>query len=183
MTALNQPTYDIQQPTRCCALTGCDLLPGQPYMATLVEVDDDPDSAGLRRLDISIDAWQSPDRPQKLFSYWRTTVPEAKAKKKLFVDDDVLMNLFRRLADTDQPQRIAFRFVLALVLMRKKALRYDATEVRQTETDREEWWLMSARPGVPGGERESFEALNPRLDEAQTQQVSEQLSEILEAEL
>ena len=33
-------------------------------------------------------------------------------------------------ADADAPDRLAFRFVLALILMRKKMVRYDRTELR-----------------------------------------------------
>ena len=66
----------------------------------------------------------------RLFSHWESTVPQPNEKKKIFVDDAVLMNLLVRLADTDQPQRLAFRFVLALILMRKKLLRYEGAQKR-----------------------------------------------------
>lgn len=183
MTRFNAPPYDIERPTGQCAFTGRVLEPGETYVATLVEIDERtivPENSaaarlGMKRLDISGVVWDEGRRPDGLFGHWKTTVTPPDQKKKLFVDDDVLMNLFHRLADTDQPQRIAFRFVLALVLMRKKLLKYEGS--RCGETDEHEWWQM-----VPKGQEDPVSVENPNLDEGQIQQVTEQLGEILEAE-
>lgn len=189
MSQFNAPTYDIERPTGQCAFSGRKLEPGEPYIAALVELDpalvagDKPASAaaalGFKRLDISQEAWQKGQRPERVFSFWRSLVPQPNARKKIFVDDEVLLNLFRRLADADQPQRLAFRFVLALILMRKRLLKYDGTDRKTTDAgQQEEWWRV-----IPKGEVEPLAVLNPQLGEAQIQQVTEQLSEVLEAEL
>jgi len=205
MTQFNAPSYDIERSSGCCALTGRVLVPGEPYMATLIEVDEPeatdgagkptlPGGLGFKRQDVCWEAWQKNKRPTNIFCYWKTTAPEPNQKKKLFVDNDVLMNLFRRLADTDQPQRVSFRFVLGLILMRKKYLRYDGTTRRpargQTaEPEHEAWWQVTTKLDLSKGpmgrwnENEQLEMLDPHLDEQQIQQVTEQLSEILEAEL
>ncbi len=201
MSQFNAPAYDIERPSGSCAFTGRQLQPGEPYMATLVEVDlpvapptggaktakqpTAPSSGGglgLKRLDVSLEAWDAGQRPDKLFSYWKSIVPEPNQKKRLFVDDEVLMTLFRRLGEADQPERRSFRFVLGLILMRKKLLRYDGSVERPAanaaEARTEEWWKMT-----PKGEVTALEMINPHLDEAQIQQVREQLSEILAGEL
>jgi hypothetical protein len=202
MTPFNTPTYDIERPTGCCAFTGRKLEVGEPYMAVLVETEPAADAGGVsqaakpqavaaglgfRRIDVSIEAWEKGERPENVFGYWRSTVPEANQKKKLFVDDEVLLNLFRRLAEADQPQppeRLAFRFVLALILMRKKALKYDGTEydalpaTGSEPASKREWWRVIVR-----GDPQPLRVLNPHLDEARIQQVTEQLGEVLEAEL
>lgn len=189
MSQFNAPAYDIERPTGQCALTGKLLEPLETYIATLVEDGDD-----LHRLDVCDEAWQQGRRPEHLFSYWHATVPEPNAKKKLFVDDEVLMNLLERLADAEQPQRIAFRFVLTLILMRKKLLRYDRTEKRSVDGEdsqpvEQEWWLLTPKLDLSKGplgkwdDERSFEVLDPRLDEDGTRAVTEQLSEILQAEL
>jgi len=215
MTYLNAPAYDIERPTGHCAFTGRELEPGEAYMATLVEVDepegDDrggaPRSAaaalGLKRLDVSMDQWKSNHRPERLFGYWKSTIAEPNKKKKLFIDDDVLLNLLRRLGDSEEPQRIAFRFVLALVLMRRKMVRYDRTDLRAPAAGRggsdaeqsdpgsksESWWILTPKLDPSKGplgkwkEDEQIDVFDPHLDESQIQQVTEQLSEILEAEL
>lgn len=212
MTQFNAPTYDIERPTGTCAFTGQAIEPGSAYMATLVELDEAERAAlaqsnkpktgaavlGLKRIDVSMDAWQQGHRPPKLFSYWKSVLPQPNQKKRLFVDDDVLLNLLRRLGDAAEQQRIAFRFVLTLILMRRKMLRYDATERRQTtvagpdgqpQEVQQDWWVLTPKLDPAKGplgkwkEDERIEVLDPHLDEAQTQQISEQLSEILEAEL
>lgn len=210
MSQFNAPAYDIERPTGQCAFTGRTLEPGELYVAALVEVDEAPADThapdkrptasssavygGLKRLDVSLDQWDQGHRPDRLFSYWKTRVPEPNAKRKLFVDDDVLMTLFRRLEAAEQAQRLAFRFVLCLILMRKKLLRYDSTLKRAAapqpdgSTTEEEWWLVTPKADVAKGplgrwSDEQLEVLNPQLDEAQVQQVTRQLGEVLEAEL
>jgi len=214
MTQFNTPAYDIERPTGTCAVTGRALQPGERYVAMLVELDemDEARSAsdaaaalGLKRLDVCMEAWEQGHRSPRVFSHWITTVPQPTEKKKLFVDDAVLMNLLIRLADTDQPQRQAFRFVLALILMRKKLLRYDRTERRPKPTHEvggkdemrgtevapqtEEYWIVTPKLDLSKGplgkwnDAEQMQVLNPQLEEAQIQQVTEQLGEILEAEL
>ncbi|MCC7409259.1 MAG: hypothetical protein IT442_14430 [Phycisphaeraceae bacterium] len=210
MTQFQSTPYDLGSSTGKCALTGAALEPGQPYMATLVEVDPaeaseaapkqgknapNAEALGLRRLDVSIDAWQSGQRPPRLFSYWRTRVPEPNQKKRIFVDDHVLLMLFARLADDPRPERLAFRFVIGLILLRKKVLRYEGTRAENDLAGGElrEWWMLSVRQksaeasgqDTPAEELPEgpLEMLNPQMDEAKTQQVIEQLGEILDAEL
>lgn len=202
MTQFNAPAYDIERPTGQCAFTGVKLQPGQPYIATLVELDPDaapsaqggPDAkpaatsaaaaVGFKRLDVSLDAWQAGSRPERIFSFWRTTVPESSQKRRVFVDDEVLLGLFRRLAQSDQPQRLAFRFVLGLILMRKRLLKYESSQRRPRtagEGPDQEWWRVSHKP--PGAEPEFLEMLNPEMDNAQIEQVTQQLGEVLDSEL
>ena len=185
MSQFNAPSYDIERPTGQCAFTGQQLQPGDPYVATLVEVDPDPQNpkanpSGLKRLDVSQETWDAGSRPERLFSFWKSIVPQPNQKKKVFVDDQVLMNLLKRLEDADQPDRLSFRFVLALILMRKKLLRYEGSRVEESgePVEKKEYWKMT-----PKGEEEALEILNPQLDEAQIQQVTMQLGEILEGEL
>lgn len=153
-----------------------------------------PENAlGLKRLDVSADAWQQGNRPDHLFSFWKSTVAQPTEKKKLFVDDGVLMNLLRRLENTDKPQRLAFRYVLALILMRKKLVRYDGTEDTTETVDGEtvtrQYWKLTPKLDVSKGhmgkwnEDETLRVLDPKLDVTQIEQVTTQLGEILEAEL
>ena len=202
MAQFNTPaTYDVERPTGTCAFTGHKLDPGKKYMATLVEIDDPEESSdkksgaaglGMKRLDVSIKTWQQGTRPDNLFCYWLTIMPEPNQRKKIFVDDAVLLNLFERLADSEQEQRLAFRFVLALILMRKRLLRYDGTEQRSLEGKTpkvQEWWQVTPKVDPSKGplgrwdNQNSMQVLNPQLDESQIQQVTEQIGEILEAEL
>jgi hypothetical protein len=195
MSQFNAPTYDIERPTGQCAFTGRTLEPDEQYIAALVE-----DGDHLKRLDICQQAWDQGKRPDDLFSYWKATVPQPQEKKKLFVDDAVLMNLLERLAAADQPQRIAFRFVLTLIMMRKKLLRYDRTDKRPVDAPEppegpegqqvvEEWWVLTPKLDLSKGplgkwdDSRKLEVLDPHLDETGIRAVTDQLSQILQAEL
>ena len=204
MSTFNAPIYELARCGGRCAFTDQPLSPGDAYIAMLVEEGD-----ALKRLDASLAAWDEGRRPEHLFSYWKTIVPLANQKKKQFVDDQVLMNLLQRLADATQPQRVAFRFVLMLILMRKKMVRYDKTERRPAPAvdaaavneessapveappprGEQEWWVLTPKLDLTKGpmgkwnEAEKIYVLDPHLDEQSTRQVTDQLSEILQAEL
>jgi len=88
------------------------------------------------------------------------------------------MDLFERLADDERPQRVAFRFVLALILMRKRLLRFAGRKAGgEGET---EWWLM--RPKGVGTDQPPLEVLNPRLADDDVRELTAQLSEVLRGE-
>lgn len=134
---------------------------------------------GMKRVDISLEAWDQGHRPDRLFSFWRSTVPQPNEKKKLFVDDEVLIDLLMRLENHDQADRLAFRFVLAILLMRKKLLHFEKCEKRHSQSGQEqEWWHMKFKNGD-----QTIEVLNPQINDAETQQVAEQLGQILEIEI
>ncbi len=189
------PTYDLQRPTGRCAATGGELRPGEDYYATL----NDPSAAedgggsggdgggglGLSRVDVSLEAWEGGYRPRGVFCYWKTTVPEPTQKRRLFVDDAVLMNLLRRLEGDASPRRLAFRFVLALILMRKRLLRYDHTQRRGDDS----WWLLTPKLDLSKGpmgkwdEGQSLEILDPHLTEAEIEGVTQELGQVLDGEV
>jgi len=202
LNQFSSSNYEVQKTSGVCASTGETLAPGDVCYSALVDIPaqerEAKDELGMKRLDVSAAAWDEGFRPPHLFSYWKTTVPEASDKKKMFVDDGVLLNLLRRLEDATEPQRLAFRFVVALILMRKKLLRYDATERRDDQapgkddgpnSGGQEWWQFTPKLDVTKGhfgkwnEDEQLSVLDPRLDETQIEQVTTQLGEILEAEL
>ncbi len=85
----NKPgQYEVGRPGSKCFVCNEDLLPGAKVMATLRET-----PAGFERLDISLHCWPQFDR-QGLLAFWQTVIPHHEAKKKLFVDDEVLCELF-----------------------------------------------------------------------------------------
>ena len=65
----------------------------------------------------------------EMFSFWKTTMPQPQQKKKLLVDDSVLVDVFQRMEGKTEPQEVRFRFVLALILMRKRLLIYETTRI------------------------------------------------------
>ncbi|MCZ6835897.1 MAG: hypothetical protein O7G85_09000 [Planctomycetota bacterium] len=170
--------YQVARPTGRCAATDEPLVPGNACMATLCE---NPEDESLIRRDYSISAWEDGVRPEGLFSFWKSVIPEATDKKGALVDDDVLRDLFERLATDDRPQRVAFRFVLGLILMRKRWFKFVGRIEAGVDGVSQERWLMKPKGAEP--EDPPLEVINPRLSDEDVMELTEQLSEILQSEL
>ncbi len=166
--------YNIARSSRVCKVSGEELQPGQDFMATVVEQD-----GQMVREDYSLPAWEDHKRAagENALAIWRTRIPEPTepARKKTFIDDELLINFFQRLDGTEDETQQAFRFVVALVLMRKKKLTYDRA---RSNGDGPEVWRVRIK-----GWDETYEMVNPNLDEDRIAEVGEQLGEILEGEL
>ncbi len=160
--------YDVARAGGKCAVTGRVIEPGEAYMAALRET-----PIGFERVDVAMEAWEQFPRAD-LIGFWRTIMPKGEVKKKLFVDDEVLCNLFERLADTTEPNKLSFRFVLGLILMRKRLIVYESSRIEDTR----DLWTVRFK-----GKEEKMDLLNPKLDEQQVNDVSKQLGEILNEEL
>ena len=159
--------WEINKPIGQCSGSGKTIESGDEYFGALVETKE-----GLQRRDFSADFWQS-EKPD-VFCFWKTKLPNPDQKKQIFVDDDMLMAFFERLEKETEQEKINFRFVLALILMRKRRLKYDETKI---EDGNEIWRLRVV------GEKHTAEVINPHLDEEQIEQLSSQIGQILQTDL
>ena len=157
----------INKPLGECCGTGRKIEPGEEYFGALVEGEQ-----GLERRDFSAEYWES-DKPE-VFCFWRSRLASPDEKKELFVSDEMLMAFFERLANETDAEKLNFRFVLALVLMRKRRLKYDATRM---DGAMEIWSLRVV------GEKETVDVVNPHLDEEQIEQLTSQIGQILQTDL
>jgi len=160
--------WEIDKPLGRCWGSGKKIEYGEEYFGALVEADE-----GLQRRDFCSDYWES-QKPD-VFCYWKTKLPHPDQKKQIFIDDEMLMAFFERLGRETEQEKINFRFVLALVLMRKRRLKYDSSKI---EADKEIWRLR-----IAGGDKEFVDVINPHLDEAQIEQLSSQIGQILQVDL
>ncbi len=151
---------------QCCG-NGRQIEPNEDYYAALVETQE-----GLKRRDFSAEFWDQ-QKPE-VYCFWRTKLPLAEQKKKLFIDDDMLMAFFERLVQETEQEKINFRFVLALVLMRKRLLKYESQQLR----DGLEVWRMKV-----AGTKDFADVVNPHLDESKIEELSSQMGEILQVDL
>src|SRR5438309_1207000 len=99
--------YQIQPPSRRCAVTGRELQPGEKFFTALLE-----EGTKFVRRDYSSAAWQGP--PPQAFSFWCGRVPAREESKRPPIDDEMLVDCFHRLEGQTEPGRINFRFVVAL---------------------------------------------------------------------
>ncbi len=91
------------------------------------------------------------------------------------MDDAVIFDFFERLAPEEgQSLKRNFRYILALMLMRKKILKFNDV-VR--ENDKEYLVLRRSRT------KEEHRVLNPELTDEQMEQVKNELKQILETEI
>ncbi len=164
--------YQVARSTGRCEATGEALQPGEACIAALCE---DSDGEGFVRIDYSVAAWEGGARPEALFSFWRTSIPEPKAQTRVLVEDDVLIELLERLDGDEQPRRRAFRFVIALVLLRKRLVKFD----RREETPEGVVWHLGGRGQTSG----SWQVLDPALGDEDIVDLHEQLGEVLQGEL
>jgi hypothetical protein len=167
-SAQGKTGYDVSRPGGLCHVSGKPIEPGDKFMAALRESND-----GFERLDISLAHWEQFDRNQ-VIAFWQTFMPRPEQKKKVFVDDAVLCELFERLGSATEPNKLSFRFVLGLILMRKRLLVYENT---REEEGRHIWSVRQK------GREDKIDLVDPRLDEQQMMEVSKQLSEILNEDL
>jgi hypothetical protein len=164
--------YQISKLAGRCSSCNQELAVGSEFVATVHETPQE-----LARQDLCLPCWQArpADAGSSVIAEWRSRVPAKQEKKKLFVDDDVLVQFFKRLADSPEPERVCFRFVLGLVLMRKKVLIYDRLQKLE---DGREAWNLHFRQG-----QEPAVVIDPKMAEESIARVSQQLGEVLEGEL
>ena len=177
----------IGRPTGLCAATGRTLETGETCIAVLarplppeqgVEAERPKGKAPImERLDFALDhwdsAWAKPELKSRVLCWWRTVVPESDAPRKTFVDDSVLLDLFERLEEEEDEDRQAFRFVLGLILLRRRKLRMVGRESEEAGTV----WIFK-RTGS-GDDAPLYRAVDPELNESDADEIAEQLSEIV----
>lgn len=169
-------SYRLGRSTGTCAASGRTLEPGTHCVAALCEPAEGETvegTLGLIRREYSIEAWDSGARPQGLFSWWRTRVPEDDGPRRLLVDDDALLDLFDRLADEEDERRRGFRWVLGLILVRKKLMRLEGS----ARTEQGDVFLLRRRGTDPA--LAPIELPDPKLDEDDARKIADELGEIM----
>jgi hypothetical protein len=111
--------YDVQRCTRRCAATDRELKDGEACYSVLVT-----EGAAVVRKDYSAEAWKGP--PDDCLGWWKSTVVDPQAGRMTWAPSDVMLGYFERLlAD---PSADDARYVLALLLVRRRLLRVEAHE-------------------------------------------------------
>jgi len=108
--------YEIRSCTRRCAATDRELAPGEAFYSVLVQ-----QGAELVRKDYSEQGWQGP--PEGAIGWWKSRMPDPRTGKPTWAPNDVMLDLLEQLAE--QPEKADMRFVLALLLVRRRVVRHD----------------------------------------------------------
>src|SRR5436305_250699 len=115
--------YQLPAPSRRCSSTGRELRPGEPYMAAVI------DEAGrFVRREFATEAWTG--APENTVGHWSARVPAAgDTPKRPPIDADLLVECFRRLDGVTEASQVQFRYVVALLLLRRK--RFKSEDARK----------------------------------------------------
>ncbi|HNX26958.1 MAG TPA: hypothetical protein PKK48_06075 [Phycisphaerae bacterium] len=136
------------------------------------------DELELRREDYHVECYEAmaaesdPLNDTDVMGVWRTTVPKKEEKKKLLIDDGMLLTFFEQLEGQDDSSRLNFRYVLTLILMRKRMLSYEGMEKLD---DGREIWKMRLR-----GSDKIYNVIDTRMTEDQIAEVSASLGDIMQ---
>jgi len=111
--------FDVQKTTRTCAATAREIAAGETYYTVLVR-----EGADVRRIDYAEEGWQGP--PESAIGWWKSKMPDREgAGKRKLAPSEVLLELFRELGDA--AERNDLRYVLTLLLIRRRLLRLEET--------------------------------------------------------
>lgn len=117
-----QESWHIRSRARQCAITEKPFEEGQTIVTALFP---DPESSGYLRKDFSVEAWDGDDaETDAAFSFWRSTYePPVQQEKVDPMEKEDPETLLRRLVDEDEEHTENVRYILAVMLERKKLLR------------------------------------------------------------
>jgi hypothetical protein len=114
--------WHVRSRSRECSATQRPFTDGETIVTALYP---DPESSGYIRRDISLDAWAAlPEDAEKPFSFWKTTFSgpsgndTTDAVEKLSPEE-----ILHRLVEEDEDHTENTRYILAVMLERRKLLR------------------------------------------------------------
>jgi hypothetical protein len=111
--------YDVQRCSRRCAESGRELGPGEAFYSVVVA-----EGAELRRYDYAAEAWKGP--PPEAIGWWKSQIPDPGASRRHWAPNDVMLQFFDELAV--QPDKQDMRYVLALLLVRRRVMRLEESQ-------------------------------------------------------
>lgn len=170
--------YPLSKGSGTCAATGAVIAPGNFYVAALVEMP----GAELARVDYSIDAWNGgarPAAPARLFGFWKTQYQPAVKEKKQILDDEALLEVFESVGNESggDSKQIKFRYLLTLLLIRRRLLRVVATKKLADGKGNVMHILRRGEPqAVP------MEVIDPGLDDLSVADAMESLAQLVDTD-
>ncbi|MCC7510409.1 MAG: hypothetical protein IT464_13695 [Planctomycetes bacterium] len=157
-----------------CSVTGRAFADGEKYFVALSA---DPEHEGVfSRVDICMEAWER-QSPGAFIAFWPAEY--SSKRKPTLMDPELLWEIFHRARQPQTDEKFTpddlnrFAYVAALGLMRLKKLKLQGTR-RAGKTE----YLLFDTPGK-GKDKQSYEVLNPALDEHGVMKVEERLSDLI----
>ncbi|NLF72251.1 MAG: hypothetical protein GX575_24720 [Candidatus Anammoximicrobium sp.] len=115
--------FEIQRCARKCAKTDREFSAGETFFSVLI-----PEGAEVVRRDYSQEAWDGP--PEGALGWWKCQLPESNVRKAHWAPHDVMLDYFERLQEQTGQEDV--RYILALLMSRKRIVRVEDTETDET---------------------------------------------------
>lgn len=115
------PPENAPKLSRVCSATGRPFEPGEKIFTFLFE-----ENGEIQRRDLCAEAFAKTRRPENALAWWSSRLPSGGEKKEKLAPNDALTDFFESLAD--RPEEAALRYVLALLLTRRRVLRFEREE-------------------------------------------------------
>ncbi len=147
---------------------GREFAEEETYFSALYDWDE-----SFERKDFCSGCWEKQIR-DSLFSFWRTRRPRKDQASRRMVDDSVVYDFFQRLGDEGGESRLAFRYVMALYLMRRRLMKI--VDIRRGDAG-ETLVFKNRKDGA------QYDVLNPDLTETQVGEVSAKLMTMLDMDI
>jgi hypothetical protein len=111
--------FEVQRCTRRCAASDRELKPGEPFYSVLMA-----EGAEVLRYDYAEEAWQG--APEGALGWWKSQMPDPHANRLHWAPNDVMLHFFEQLGS--EPERQDTRYILALLMLRRRVVRLEETE-------------------------------------------------------
>lgn len=124
--------WSIRSRAHQCAHSARPFVEGEVFHTAIYF---DPETGGYLRRDVGLDAWKNELAERTPIAYWRTTyTPHIAEQRPEVTSKESAMALLQRFIEEDEPQTEDARYILALMLERKRILSPTAT--KETEQGR-----------------------------------------------
>ena len=150
-----------------CSVCGKRFAEREEYWSALFAAGE-----SFERRDYCAGCWKGAE--DGTFSFWLTRSKARPAPPKRFVDDNVLLDFFERLCTSEDPARAKFRFIMAVLLLRKRLLKERS---RRRESEGTVWVVEVGRLG------KSFEVRDEGLSEQEIAELLSEIGQVLNLEL
>jgi hypothetical protein len=167
-----QQDWKISRRNNKCFHSKVKFADGEPFYTCIFE---DPESEGFLRKDFSEAVWKELGATLEPFSFWRSTCKYPPVEEESTVmENESAESMLRRMVEEDDASTENARYILALMLERKKNLH--PVGVKETESSR----LLLYEHRATG---DVLIIRDPQLRLAEVEQVQEEVSRLLDQKI
>ena len=118
--------FEVHRCSRQCAISGRELKPGEVIYSTITA-----EGADFVRRDYSAEVWSEP--PAGIVGWWKSQIPSPQTKRAHWAPNDLMLDILEQLET--QPERMDVRYVLSLLLVRRRVLRHEESLIDAAGTE------------------------------------------------